>query len=194
MKTINSFTATLAAALLLGGAPALASADEMQAGPIQLNSVHSTQTLTPDATEDPGLARIAFTNTGSMPATDVVFAVTSNDNHVVDVYDAAGSFAPGVTISKAFPSDTLASPTDGKVAVQSVTYADGSVWVNPDVNVAGTTAAPETATIPGDNSAAPSEGAVTPNDSAMPNENSAPPSSMAPGETAPGSSAPNPQY
>jgi hypothetical protein len=133
MKTINSITATLAAAFLLGGTPALASADEMQAGPIQLNSVQSTQTLTSDATEDPGTARIAFTNNGSMPATDVVFAVTSPDNQVVDVYDASGSFAPGVTVSKIFASDTLANPTDANVTVQSVTYADGSTWVNPDL-------------------------------------------------------------
>jgi hypothetical protein len=139
MKTINPFTATLAAALLLGGAPALASASGMPSGPVKLDSVQFNQAYTPDQTFDPGMATIAFTNTGSVPATDVVFAVTSNGN-IVDAYDASGSFAPGVTVSKAFPSAEPAS--DQNVVVQSVTYADGSVWSNPDVKVVGTTVTP----------------------------------------------------
>lgn len=175
MKIVNPYTATLAAALLLGGAPALASADEIQSGPVQLDNVQFNQTLTPDQTYDPGMARIAFTNTGSMPATEVVFAVKSPDGNVVDEYDASGTFAPGITISKNFPSTQPAPEND--VSVESVTYADGSVWINPDSQLA----ASDTQAAPASSAAAPSDNAAMPNDAA-------------PAETAPGSAAPNPQY
>jgi hypothetical protein len=199
MKIINTYTATMAAALLLGGAPALASADEMATGPVQLGNVQSNQVYTPDFTSDPGFATVAFTNTGSMPATDVVFAVKSGGN-VVDVYDAAGSFAPGVAISKNFPSTVPASDRD--IEVESVTYSDGSVWVNPDADFgrapASSAMPAASSAAPADNSSSmPSEAPASPSDnaSAAPSDSSAvSPSGSAPGETAPGSSAPNPQY
>lgn len=131
MKRITPSTTALAVALLLCRAPAFAAGDA-QAGPVMLGDVQFNQTYTPDFTTDPGTATIAFTNTGNVPATDVVFAVTSNGN-IVDYYDAAGTFAPGVKVTQTFAS-TEPAP-NGDVVVQSVTYADGSVWSNPDVKV-----------------------------------------------------------
>jgi hypothetical protein len=132
MKKITPSTVTLAAALLLGTAPALA-AGGTQPGPVALDNVQFNQIYTPDFTTDPGTATVAFTNTASVPATDVVFAVTSNGNPV-EIFDAAGKFSPGVRVSKNFATNVTAPDRD--VVVQSVTYADGSVWINPDVNVA----------------------------------------------------------
>jgi hypothetical protein len=132
MKRITPFTATLAAALLFGTAPALA-AGAMQPGPVTLDDVQFNQVYTPDFTTDPGTATIAFTNTASVPATEVVFAVTSN-GVPVDFYDTTGTFSPGVRISKDFSADITAPERD--VVVQSVKYADGSVWTNPNLTIA----------------------------------------------------------
>jgi hypothetical protein len=131
MKKITPFAATLAAALLFGTAPALA-AGGMQPGPVALDDVQFNQTYTPDFTTDPGTATVAFTNTASVPATEVVFAVTSNGNPV-DIFDTTGTFSPGVRVSKNFASNITAPDRD--VVVLGVTYADGSVWTNPNVNI-----------------------------------------------------------
>jgi hypothetical protein len=132
MKKITPFTATLMAVLLFGTAPALA-AGGMQPGPIAVDNVQFNQTYTPDFTTDPGTATVSFTNTASVPATDVVFAVTANGNPV-DFFDATGKFSPGVKVTQNFATSVTAP--DENVVVQSVTYADGSVWTNPDVKIA----------------------------------------------------------
>jgi hypothetical protein len=153
MKIIRPFTATLTAALLLGGLPVVASADMQNT--LQLDRVQFNQTYTPDNTLDPGLTTIAFRNNGGMPATDVLFAVKSKRN-IVEVYDAAGSFAPGVGVKLNFPGVQAASDRD--LAIMSVTYSDGSVWVNPDPDFAVPTV-PASAT----SSAAPANTTAEPN-------------------------------
>jgi hypothetical protein len=144
MMRNTSRLAALAAALLLAGAPVLASADDttdmaaadIATAPIQVNNVQFTAENTADGSYGPTAAEIAYTNASSQPATEVVFAVTS-DGNVVDMYDDVGTFSPGVTIDHTFQALTQADPS--QVSVAQVTFADGSVWVNPDL-------APATAT------------------------------------------------
>lgn len=131
MKTITSLTATLGAALLLAGAPALASADT-QAGPIRVDAVQLISQSTSEYNTAPIAARISFTNEGSSPATDIVFALESDSGYVLDTYNDAGSFAPGVAVHHSF-NDHNPSSEGQRVAVAKATFADGSVWTNPDV-------------------------------------------------------------
>lgn len=131
MQTITSLTATLGAALLLAGAPALASADT-QAGPIRIDGVQLVSQSTSEYNVAPIAARISFTNEGSSPATDVVFALESGSGYVLDTYNDVGSFAPGVAVRHSF-NDHNPSDDGQRVAVAKVTFADGSVWTNPDV-------------------------------------------------------------
>jgi hypothetical protein len=131
---IKLATATLGAAIILAAAPAFASAADFQSGPIRIDSVQVSGGTTTDDNDStvivPGSAAIAFTNQYSSPATDVVFALETN-GYVVDRFDDVGSFAPGVAIKHRFsenrPSD------DMRVAVEQATFADGTVWHNPDV-------------------------------------------------------------
>ncbi|HEV8020083.1 MAG TPA: hypothetical protein VGP41_02395 [Candidatus Lustribacter sp.] len=137
MMRNTSRTAALAAALLLAGAPALASADDVTdaaavdtvTAPIQVNNVQFTAENTADGSYGPAAAEIAYTNASSQPATEVVFAVTTPDGNMVDMYDDVGTFSPGVTIDHTFPA--LEAADASQVSVAQVTFADGSVWLNP---------------------------------------------------------------
>ena len=141
MMRNTSRTAALAAALLLAGAPALASAYEMAtdrqrlvegSGPTQQRPIRGGKPA--DGSYGPAAAEIAYTNASSQPATEVVFAVTSADGKIVDMYDDVGTFSPGVTIDHTFPALTTADPS--QLAVAQVTFADGSVWLNPALALA----------------------------------------------------------
>lgn len=143
MMRNTSRTAAVLAALLLAGAPALASAQDtstdaaaadtaavdMATAPIQVNNVQFTAENTADGSFGPTAAEIAYTNASSEPATEVVFAVTS-DGNVVDMYNDTGTFSPGVQIDHTFPA--LEAADADQVSVAQVTFADGSVWLNPD--------------------------------------------------------------
>jgi hypothetical protein len=132
---IKLATATLGAALILAGAPALASTANAQPGPIHINRVQLSggNFSNGDGTETnilPRTAAISFTNRDAATANDVVFALENNGDVVGDFNDV-GSFAPGVTINQSFPETHSA---DGlRVAVAKVTFKDGSVWINPQV-------------------------------------------------------------
>jgi len=133
MKTITTLTATLGAALLLAGAPALASA-QTQTGPIRVNAV---QLVTQSITEHdvaPVAAEIGFTNEGTAAATDIVFALESDSGYVLDTYNDVGTFAPGVAIRHSFNDHNDASEGQ-QVVVAKATFADGTVWTNPDVTL-----------------------------------------------------------
>jgi hypothetical protein len=133
---IKLATATLGAALILAGAPALALAANMQSGPIHINQLNlSGGTFSNgDGSETnilPRTAAISFTNRDGATANDVVFAL-ENNGYVVDNFNDVGSFAPGVTINQRFPET---QSTGGiRVAVAKATFNDGSVWVNPEVS------------------------------------------------------------
>jgi hypothetical protein len=130
MKII--LTTALTAALLLGGAPLLASA-QTQAGPVHVDKVQIYQQYMSDdqVAYLPGFADVAFTNDGNSAATDVQFAVLS-DGALVDRYDAIGSYAPGVTVKSQFPDEDIIDG-DQSVEVAKVTFADGTVWTNADL-------------------------------------------------------------
>jgi hypothetical protein len=128
-------TATLGAALILAGAPALASATNLQSGPIHINQVKVSGGFFSDAdgseaTILPGMVTISFTNRDAATANDVEFAVETN-GYVAKRFNDVGSFSTGTTIDHRFPET---DPTDGmRVAVARATFDDGSVWVNPQV-------------------------------------------------------------
>jgi len=121
--------ATLGAALILAGSPAFAA--DMQSGPIHIDNVAVYAGNTdPDFIITRGSAAIAFTNEYKFPATEVVFAFETN-GYVADRFDDVGSFATGVTINHVFGENE--SKPGMRVAVEKATFADGTVWVNPNV-------------------------------------------------------------
>jgi hypothetical protein len=130
MKNTSSLASAVAAALLLAATPVLASA--AQTGPIRIDSFQITdQSLSEHAVVPVG-ATIAFTNTNDSPATDVVLGLQS-DGAVVDQVEETGTFAKGVTIKHYFGTDVTDNAE--QVAVLKATFADGSVWTNPDLAV-----------------------------------------------------------
>jgi hypothetical protein len=126
--------ATIGAALIIASAPAFASAADIQSGPIHINSLEIFGGDTSDGNDDtiivPASAAIAFTNEYAAPATHVVFALEINGS-VVDRFDDAGSFATGVTIKHRFAENQASD--DMRVSVEQATFADGTVWNNPDI-------------------------------------------------------------
>jgi len=132
---IKHATATLAAALILAGAPALALAADMQTGPIHIDNVQLRGGSLSDSNEDstgfyPGSVAVSFTNQYGSPATEVVFVLETN-GFVIDRFDDAGSFAAGAEIKHAFAEEQRGD--DMRVAVEKAVFADGTVWQNPDV-------------------------------------------------------------
>jgi hypothetical protein len=131
---IKLAAATLGAAIMIAGAPAFASAADMQTGPIHIESLQFSGGSLSNSDDDsivvPGFAAIAFTNEYASPATDVVFAL-SNNGYVIDRFNDAGTFTPGVTIKHQFAENQPGD--DIRVAVEEATFADGTVWHNPDV-------------------------------------------------------------
>jgi hypothetical protein len=72
----------------------------------------------------PGQITISFVDTGSQPATDVVFSVRTG-NATETIVDK-GHFSPGVSITHDF---SLGSAGNGaSVQIQHVTFADGTSW------------------------------------------------------------------
>jgi hypothetical protein len=122
---------TLAAGLVLESAPAIASTNQSQVGPIHIDTVALYPGSSPyDGIFIPGFLQIAFTNANSTPATEIVFAFESK-GYVVDRFDDVGSFAQSVSIKH------IIRNVNGKnieqVAVEKATFADGTVWNNPAV-------------------------------------------------------------
>jgi hypothetical protein len=129
---IKLATATLGAALILGGSPACAA--EVQSGPILIEHVTTYGGTTTNSNGDtivaPSSAAITFTNQYNVPATEVVFALEAH-GYVLSRLDDVGSFAPGVRIKHTFGENE--SALDLRVAVEKATFTDGSVWTNPAV-------------------------------------------------------------
>jgi hypothetical protein len=132
---INRVAAILSVSLLVAGSPALASAADMQSGPIHINQVYLSGGYSADADGDeatylPGAANVSFTNESATTATDVVFALETH-GYVFNRFNDVGSFAPGVAIHHRIPETELTD--DIRVAVARATFVDGTVWQNPDV-------------------------------------------------------------
>ncbi len=125
---ITSITAALGAALLLAGAPALASADETTSAPIMLDNVQIEQPYGPKDQFSPGLVTVAFTNENNSPATDVVFDIQANGK-IVGSFEDVGSYAKGESVRHSFPD--FEDDDNQSVVVDNVTFADGSSWSRP---------------------------------------------------------------
>jgi hypothetical protein len=127
---IKNTVASLGAALILAGAPALASAATtvVAPGPIQLDSVQIEQYYGIFNNLYPGLVTVGFTNQAAQPVTDVVFDLKSSDGQLLRQYDAAGNFQPGASTKQAFTNTEVGA--NQSLAVDSVTFADGTTWSN----------------------------------------------------------------
>jgi hypothetical protein len=125
-------TAILGAALIFSGSPIFAA--DVQSGPIHIAHVTTyggnTTNSNGENTYNPSSAAIAFMNDYNVPATEVVFALETH-GYVLDRIVDVGTFSTGVTIKHTFGENE--SPLDLHVAVARATFADGAVWVNPDV-------------------------------------------------------------
>lgn len=131
MKSLTTLSATLGAALLLAGAPGLASAQDSQA-PVRIDNVQLVSQSISEHQFTPISAEVSFTNEGPSPATAVEFALESDSGFVLDSFNDVGTFTPGVTIRHSFP-DNDSADAGQRVAVAKVTFANGTVWTNPEL-------------------------------------------------------------
>lgn len=136
---ITSIAATLGAAILLAGSPALASAADNQSAPIRLDNVQVEQSYGPQNDFNPGLVTVSFTNENDSPATDIIFALEAN-GRIIDRFEDVGSYAKGESVRHSFQD--IQDNNNQQVAVEKVTFADGSVWNNPELALAPAIAAP----------------------------------------------------
>jgi hypothetical protein len=122
--------ATLGVAISLAGAPALASAAPVQAGPIRLDSV-SVDPAYPnlDQPRIPGFVTVDYTNENAVPATHILFDLENADGKLIDQFEDVGTFSHGAAIRHVFPD--LKEDTNQQVAVDTVDFADGSSWSRP---------------------------------------------------------------
>jgi hypothetical protein len=130
---IVSALATVFAATVIAGAPALAADTAMQAGPINISGAQLFSSRHDDDNRDhPGSLSVDFTNTKGSAAVKVVFVIVESGGAILDRLEDVGSFATGVRISHFFRDtfDTL----DQRVAVATATFADGTTWSNPNVS------------------------------------------------------------
>jgi hypothetical protein len=127
--TITSAVATLGAALLLAGAPAVALADT-GSDPIAISDVQ-IQPADGGHGNGAGFVSVAFDNTSGKAATEVVFELDV-DGAYTDHFNDVGNFTPGSTIRHAFQTDSSAA--DQQLKVAAVKFADGTVWVNDSGN------------------------------------------------------------
>jgi hypothetical protein len=128
--TIKTAAMMLGAALVIAGSPALASAAPLEASPVRLESVQITQSYgTFNDFAYPGLATVAFTNETAVPVTKVVFDLKANGN-VIDRFTDVGSYREGALIKHSYQDNAI--NYNQNLSVESVTFADGSVWNNTD--------------------------------------------------------------
>ena len=123
----------LGASIFLAGMAAVPLA-AVETDPIQIESVHTSGGYYQDAYYNqnvlPASIEITFVNRSNVDATDVVFASEANGfaNRINDV----GRFAKGVQIRHSFPVNPFDVAGNLDVQVVQVSFADGTVWQNPD--------------------------------------------------------------
>jgi len=124
---IKSTAATLGAAVILAGAPAVALASAgTSSDPIAISDVQ-VQPADGGHGNGAGFVSVAFDNASSQTATEVVFELDV-DGAYAENFNDVGNFTPGTTIKHAFQTDSSAS--DQQLKVAEVKFADGSTWVN----------------------------------------------------------------
>jgi hypothetical protein len=128
--------AAIIVAFFAAGVPAFAATAPVQGSAIRLDRVLIEQSYAEHNNFEAGVVSIAFTNTGSVPVTSVVFDLLGYQGAIIAQYNDVGSFSPGTIIRHNFP-DTH-NDFDQKIQVGSITFADGTSWTAP---VRGTTPA-----------------------------------------------------
>jgi hypothetical protein len=120
--------------MFAAGVAALPSAAAAETDPIQIENVHTSGSFYQDAYHDmnvlPASLEITFENHSNADATDVVFAIESND--FIYRFNDVESFAKGVQIHHSFPVDPFSVTAKPSVQVVQVSFADGTVWQNAD--------------------------------------------------------------
>ncbi len=122
---MNHKAVAAAAAILVAGAPALASAQTTAPVAITGEQVQP-QTIGAELYQQ-GEVRFSFMNNRNVPATEVDFTLSSAGQDLGTYYDY-GTFPKGVTIDNFFVTDETAHNQQIKIA--SVKFADGSTWTN----------------------------------------------------------------
>jgi hypothetical protein len=124
----------LGTCIFVAGIAAMPSAAAAQADPVQIEYLHTSGGFYQDAYHNmnllPALLQITFQNYSSAEATDVVFAVEGNGfaKQINDV----GRFAKGVQIRHNFPVNPFSVGGPIYVRIVQVSFADGTVWQNPN--------------------------------------------------------------
>jgi hypothetical protein len=125
-------TAILGAGIFSAGAPAF----DTSTGPIKIDNVQTSGGYYQDADADinvlPASIRIVFVNQANATATKVVFVLQTN-GYVAARFNDVGTFSKGVPIHHSFPLDPFGVKANLAVAVAEASFADGTVWQNPDV-------------------------------------------------------------
>jgi hypothetical protein len=127
----SKVSAALGVAIISTSIPVLASAAPASVGPIKINSVYTMQANGySDTYNFPGRVDVSFTNTNSVPATDIVFNIENRNGAILHQFEDVGTFAPGVAVQHNFSDNVL--NRNQQVVVQAAAFADGSKWSNTD--------------------------------------------------------------
>ncbi len=122
--TIAKFLSAALLSAAVAGAPALASAATSATDPVQINSF---QFASGNRDTNGSSLTVSYTNENASPATNVIFAATS-DGQLVNSFEDTGTFSQGVSIDHTFLD---LDATEDALQVEMVTFADGTVWINP---------------------------------------------------------------
>lgn len=116
--------------IALIGSPVIASAAQLQASPVRLDSAQIQQSNgIHENFAYPGLVSVAFTNESSVPVSKIVFAIEA-DGRVIDRINDVGTYVAGKTVKHEFPD--IQTNFNQTLAVESVNFADGTTWTNTD--------------------------------------------------------------
>jgi hypothetical protein len=125
----------LAIASVLAGMPALAAsppATQASNCPIRIDDSNLVPEIEEDDPFNPGgFAEITFTNVGTVPATDVAFAIENPAGAVLQVITDRGSFSPGAKIDHKYSMPL--SDRRLKVVVARVIFANGDTWYDSTI-------------------------------------------------------------
>jgi hypothetical protein len=133
-RTLFAAAAVLASSTLAsaaGTAPNLAYTPPTAAAPVRVDRVQLPPFTPSEHNLMPRYLTISFTNLQSQPATGVTLGLLDSKGRVVDQYDDAGTFSPGVLIAAQVPFDQILDKVSS-AEVEAVTFADGSSWTKDE--------------------------------------------------------------
>jgi hypothetical protein len=123
------FVASIAMTASLPISAVAATSFPSQSAPIRLNDVQIAEASdTFNNFNYLGLVTVSFTNTSSMPATEIVFALWDRHGVFLNNIKDVGNYAPGAAVRYGFAN--LETALHQQLDVEKVTFADGSIWTN----------------------------------------------------------------